>query len=126
MPSKRTTSGPSRARSRATTRTGNFPTPTRREVKRASGGLALAALVAACSGGIVPQGAGPSSAGSSATPPRIDYNVPVRQPTPSTPIAPVAEIGRAHVELQSLIRNSSAALCLNKKNYTAQLTTYKY
>src|SRR3546814_6436013 len=39
---------------------------------------------------IVPQGAGPSSAGSSATPPRIDYNVPVRQPTPSTPIAPVA------------------------------------
>src|SRR3546814_5215827 len=90
MPSKRTTSGPSRARSRATTRTGNFPTPTRREVKRASGGLALAALVAACSGGIVPQGAGPSSAGSSATPPRIDYNVPVRQPTPSTPIAPVA------------------------------------
>ncbi|RIA36740.1 membrane-bound lytic murein transglycosylase A [Hephaestia caeni] len=59
-------------------------------MKRASGGLALAALVAACSGGIVPQGAGPSSAGSSATPPRIDYNVPVRQPTPSTPIAPVA------------------------------------
>src|SRR3546814_17870182 len=69
----------SRARSRATTRTGNFPTPTRREVKRASGGLALAAHVAACSGGIVPQGEGPSSAGSSATPPRLDYNVTVRQ-----------------------------------------------
>ncbi|HVI99041.1 MAG TPA: murein transglycosylase A [Sphingomonas sp.] len=58
-------------------------------MKRGAGVLALAALVAACSGGIVPPGAGPSSPGSSAAPPRIDYNVPVRQPTPSTPIAPV-------------------------------------
>src|SRR3546814_8684640 len=121
------TSGPSRARSRATTRTGNFPTPTRREVKRASGGLALAALVAACSGGIVPQGAGPSSAGSSATPPRIDYNVPVRQPTPSTPIAPVAAATVAGArseehtsELQSLMRISYAVFCLKKKKHSTQ------
>lgn len=57
-------------------------------MRRGAGGLALAALVAACSGGIVPQGAGPTSAGS--PPPRAEINVPVRQPTPSTPIAPVA------------------------------------
>src|SRR3546814_2190898 len=31
---------------------------------------------------------------------------------------PQAQIGRAHVELQSLMRNSYAVFCLKKKNHT--------
>ncbi len=57
-------------------------------MKRGWGGLAVAALVAACSGGIVPPGAGPSSSGTAPSP-RVDYHLPVRQPTPSTPMAPM-------------------------------------
>ncbi|GAA0729304.1 murein transglycosylase A [Sphingomonas japonica] len=54
---------------------------------RLLGGLALAALLGACSNAIVPR---PVGAG---TPPRLDASldtpVAVRQPTPSTPIAPM-------------------------------------
>ncbi len=55
------------------------------------GALALASTtLAACSGGIVPRGAGPSTASARPATSAPNTNVPVRQPTAATPIAPVA------------------------------------
>ena len=57
-----------------------------------------ATLLSACSSGIVPPGSGPDPLGSRVAPPRPatssvrprESNVPVRQPTPSTPMLPMA------------------------------------
>ncbi|MFW2852016.1 murein transglycosylase A [Sphingomonas sp. TX0543] len=57
-------------------------------IRRGGLALAVATLLSACVGGVAPPPR-PGSAGAAQVP--RDYDVPVRQPTPATPLSPVAQ-----------------------------------